>query len=86
YPAEIERVLRQIPQISDCAVIGVSDAKWGEVGSAFIVSEPKVTEDEIKSFLQTQLAKFKIPKYFQFLNALPKTDSGKIDRKSLKLL
>jgi fatty-acyl-CoA synthase len=84
YPAEIERVLRKMPNISECAVIGVKDEKWGEVGKAFIAGSPDLTEEMVKSTCISNLAKFKVPKYFVFLDQLPKTDSGKIDRKSLK--
>lgn len=88
YPAEIEKVLRQLPEIKECAVIGVQDDKWGEVGKAFIVTTHKeaLTEDEIKTFCISRLAKYKVPKHYVFLNELPKTDSGKINRKALKHL
>lgn len=86
YPAEIEKVLRQLHEIEECAVIGVKDEKWGEVGKAFVVVNEPLTEEEIMAHCARQLAKFKCPKYIVFLDALPKLDSGKIDRKSLKLL
>ncbi len=88
YPAEIEKVLRQLPGIQECAVIGVKDEKWGEVGKAFVVNANKVgiTEDQIRTYCTSKLAKYKVPKYIIFIDALPKTDSGKIDRKSLKFL
>jgi len=88
YPAEIEKVLRQLPEIKECAVIGVHDDKWGEVGKAFIVTTNKeaITEDGIKTFCIGKLAKYKVPKHYVFLNELPKTDSGKINRKALKHL
>lgn len=86
YPAEIERVLRQLPQIIECAVIGVKDEKWGEVGKAFINCTGELNEEILKSYCSIHLAKYKIPKYYVFLDQLPKTDSGKIDRKSLKHL
>ena len=86
YPAEIEKVLRQLQEIKECAVIGVKDDKWGEVGKAFIVLNEPLTEENILAYCIQQLAKFKCPKYIVFVDALPKSDSGKIDRKSLKLL
>lgn len=85
YPAEIERVLRQIPEVKDCAVTGVKDDKWGEVGKAFLVLNAPVAEEKIKSFCLKNLAKFKIPKHFVYLESLPRTDSGKIDKKALKI-
>jgi len=85
-PAEIERVLRKMESIKECAVIGISDAKWGEVGKAFIVVNSPLTEVEIIAHCQQNLAKFKIPKQFVFISELPKTDSGKINHKALKLI
>ncbi|MBK9253996.1 MAG: AMP-binding protein [Saprospiraceae bacterium] len=89
YPAEIEKVLNQIPEILECTVIGVKDEKWGEVGKAYIVwQNQKQAFDEsfLKNYCQSKLAKFKVPKYFATLEALPKTDSGKTDKKKLKIL
>jgi len=89
YPAEIEKVLNQIPEILECTVIGVKDEKWGEVGKAYIVwQNQKQVFDEsfLKNYCQSKLAKFKVPKYFATLEALPKTDSGKTDKKKLKIL
>jgi fatty-acyl-CoA synthase len=86
YPAEIEKCLLQLPFIKEVAVIGVQDDKWGEVGKAFLVSseEPQKAEKAITMHCSTQLAKYKIPKHFQFLQELPKNDAGKIDKKKLK--
>ncbi len=90
YPAEVERVLVQHPEVSEAAVIGVPDEKWGEVGRAFVVMKtglPKSTahvEQELIQFCTNHLAKYKIPKQFLFLTTLPKNDTGKIDRKALK--
>lgn len=88
YPAEIEKVLSQMPEVSECAVIGVEDDKWGEVGKAFIVisEDSIVSEYYIKNYCLSKLAKYKVPKYFVFIKKLPTTDSGKIDRRSLNLL
>ncbi len=85
YPAEIESFLLTNENIKEAAVIGVPDEKWGEVGKAFIVlkagSNP--AKEEILEFCRENLAKYKIPKYFQFIDELPKNDAGKIDRKKL---
>lgn len=86
YPAEIERTLRKWEDITDCAVIGVKDEKWGEVGKLFIVSKSPLSENQVKSYCTENLAKFKVPKYFAFIDELPKTASGKIDRKALSQL
>lgn len=84
YPPEIEQVLRTCPGVREVAVIGTQDEKWGEVGKAFVVKDNEgLTEDSIKEFCSQNLAKFKIPKYFMFMDALPKGDSGKILKKNL---
>jgi fatty-acyl-CoA synthase len=84
YPAEVERVLVQHEGISEAVVIGVPDEKWGEVGKAFVVKKAEVGADEVIGFCKEKLAKFKVPKYVVFVEELPKNDTGKIDRKSLK--
>lgn len=87
YPAELEQVLRKVPGVKDVAVVGVNDSKWGEVGKAFIVKEdPQLCAEKIQEYCTQNLAKFKIPKYFQFIDELPKGDSGKILKKQLKEL
>ena len=85
YPAEVEKFLQTHPSIVEVAVIGVPDERWGEVGKAIIVtSEPTLTKESLLDFCAGNLAKFKIPKHVQFTNAIPKTESGKIDRKNLR--
>ncbi|MEO1258916.1 MAG: long-chain fatty acid--CoA ligase [Bacteroidota bacterium] len=84
YPAEIERVLIAHEKINEAAVIGVADKKWGEVGKAFIVKKENISETEIIDYCRTKMAKFKVPKYIEFLSELPKNDTGKIDRQELK--
>lgn len=84
YPAEIEQVLRQFSGVKEAAVIGVKDEKWGEVGKAFVVRvDEKVTIESLQKHCLENLAKYKIPKYFIFLNELPKGESGKIQKRSL---
>jgi fatty-acyl-CoA synthase len=86
YPAEIEKVFFTHPKIFDAAVIGVPDEKWGEVGKAFIVSKPgeRMDPDEVLDFIRGKLAKYKIPRYVEFVKGLPKTPSGKILKNLLK--
>ncbi|MBE0639934.1 MAG: AMP-binding protein [Bacteroidales bacterium] len=85
YPAEVEHMLRQHPAISEVAIIGVSDERWGETGKAFVVlrSGETLTNDELNTYCLERVAKYKIPKYFTFVQDLPKNDAGKIDRKKL---
>lgn len=86
YPAEIERILLTHPAVSEAAVIGIPDEKWGEVGRAFIALKPGTacSDAELLEFCKARLAKFKVPKYFSFIEALPKNDTGKINRMALK--
>lgn len=84
YPPELEQVLRHLPGVREVAVIGVPDSKWGEVGKAFIVKDnDSLTEETVSNYCLKNLAKFKIPKYFVFVNDLPKGDSGKILKRKL---
>ena len=85
YPAETEKFLYTNDHIKEVAVIGVPDEKWGEVGKAFIVlnDENSLDEKAVLDFCKGNLAKYKTPKYVQFLEVLPKTDAGKIDKKKL---
>ncbi len=85
YPAEVENVIHAHPSVAEAAVIGVPDEKWGEVGKAFLVMEAGKTlvEQELRDFLASRLAKYKIPKVIAFVDALPKTAIGKIDKKVL---
>jgi fatty-acyl-CoA synthase len=86
YPAGIEKILLSHQAVTDAAVVGVPDEKWGEVGKAFIVVRNgySITTDEIYQLLQDKLAKYKIPKYIEFVEKLPKTASGKIKKLLLK--
>jgi len=85
YPAEVERVLQSHDGISEAAVIGVPDERWGETGKAFVVPAPdhELSEEDLHAFCREKLAGFKRPKYFVFLEELPKNDTGKVDRKGL---
>lgn len=86
YPAEIEKVLHAHPKILDAGIVGVPDERWDEVGKAFIVLKPGETmgSGEVLEFLKGKVAKYKIPKYVEFIEELPKTASGKIQKFMLK--
>jgi fatty-acyl-CoA synthase len=86
YPLEIEHWLAAHPEVDEVAVIGIPDAKWGELVAAFIVRKHPQTldEQELKDYCERKLGRYKIPKKFISLNELPKTHVGKIDKKKLK--
>lgn len=85
YPAEIEHVLRSHSDVKEVAVVGVPDEQWGEVGKAFVATHSgKEIGEELIDYCKKHLAKFKVPKHIQFLDELPKSDTGKILKRSLK--
>jgi len=86
YPAEVEGELLQHPSISDAAVIGVEDEKWGEVGVAFIVAAPGETIDleELKKWLAERISRIKLPAEWRVVDALPRTPYGKVEKPKLK--
>ncbi|CAL1536596.1 unnamed protein product [Lymnaea stagnalis] len=93
YPLEIEQILYQHPKIKDVQVIGVPDKRLGEQVCAWIVvkSGMTLTDKDVKEFCKDKMAKFKIPHYILFVEDLPKTVTGKIQKfvmreESIKLL
>ena len=85
FPAEIESYLYTNDKIKEVAVIGVQDVIWGEVGKAYIVLKENCTasQNEIIKYCSGNLAKYKIPKHIDFIDELPKSEAGKIDKKKL---
>jgi fatty-acyl-CoA synthase len=86
YPAEVENALREHPAVADCGVIGVPDARWGEVGRAVVVLRPgaQAGEGELLAFLDGRIARYKIPKSVRYAGELPRTGTGKILKKRLR--
>ncbi|MFP5286661.1 MAG: AMP-binding enzyme, partial [Thermoanaerobaculia bacterium] len=86
YPAEIEGELLLHAAVRDAAVVGSPHPTWGEVGVAFVVpgSDPPPAPDDLAAFLGDRLAKYKIPKEFVFVEALPRTAYGKVVKGELK--
>jgi fatty-acyl-CoA synthase len=86
YPAEVEAAILDHPSVADCGVIGVPDAKWGEVGTAIVVLHPgkSLSIDDLTGFLDGRLARFKIPKHVEVVDELPRTGSGKIAKPALR--
>jgi fatty-acyl-CoA synthase len=82
YPAEIEHYLQSHPAIEEVAIVGAPDDRWGEVGKAYVALREgaMLSEQEIVAFCRQGLAKYKVPKYINFVSTLPKTDTGKIAR------
>ena len=83
YPAEIESVLQRLEEISECAVIGHEDAERGQLVIACVVADGDVDDAALESHCGERLAPYKIPSRFLYFDALPKSNSGKIDKKAL---
>jgi fatty-acyl-CoA synthase len=89
YPAEVEEVFYSHRAVAECAVIGVPDERWGEVGRAVVVLREGLPGDEamakeLLDHLVGRLAKYKIPKSVVFIDALPRTGAGKILKAKLR--
>ena len=86
YPAEVEAVINQLPEVEDCAVVAVPDQRWGEVGLVFVVLRPGAELDDtaLRTHLDGRLARYKIPRYVRFVVDLPRTATGKVRRADLR--
>lgn len=86
YPSEIERALRSHQSVLEAAVVGVPDADWGEVPVAFVVLQPgsHVEEAELRAICERELARYKHPRDIHRLDALPRNETGKILKQTLK--
>jgi fatty-acyl-CoA synthase len=82
YPAEIEAELVTHPSVSDAAVVAIPDDTWGEAGVAFIVGN--ISSDDLTAYLGLRLAKYKLPRRFVFVDALPRTPYGKVEKEKLR--
>ncbi|MFK7920048.1 MAG: AMP-binding protein [Ilumatobacter sp.] len=88
YPAEVERVMLEHPDVGLVAVIGIRDQRMGEVGAAFVVPAPGVTivESEMIEWCRERMANYKVPRVVHSLDALPMTASGKVQKPELRAL
>lgn len=87
YPAEVEAVLTRYPGVTGAAVVGVEDPTWGEVGTAFVITDGRqLDQHDIAIFLAEHLARYKIPKSFRFVSDIPKNATGKIQRAALRAI
>jgi acyl-CoA synthetase (AMP-forming)/AMP-acid ligase II len=82
YPQEVEETLKQHSGVSEAAVIGVEDEDFGERLKAFVVGE--AGEDELKSHVKDNLAKYKVPREIEVVDELPRNPQGKVDKQKLE--
>jgi acyl-CoA synthetase (AMP-forming)/AMP-acid ligase II len=86
YPAEVEETLRSHPSVLDAACVGVAHARWGECVVAIVElrAGQTVNQDILKDFARSRIANYKCPKEIHFIDALPRTASGKVKRAELR--
>jgi fatty-acyl-CoA synthase len=88
YPAEVERVLLEHPDVSECGVIGRPDPRWDEVPVAYVIRRSGcfVDAESLKAHVLTQLARYKVPRDIVFVDDLPRTALGKVQHFMLRQL
>ncbi|KLU87084.1 hypothetical protein MAPG_06089 [Magnaporthiopsis poae ATCC 64411] len=93
YPAEVEAALMEHPEVAEAAVIGVPDARWGEVGRAYIVLSQSPSQsqsqegrsDDLVEHCRGLIGAYKIPRQLRFVDSLPRTGSGKVMKHVLRV-
>ena len=85
YPNEVEAVVYTHPDVIECAAVGVADDKSGEAVKLFVVStNAELDVDSLRSYCREQLTAYKVPKFIEFREDLPKSNVGKILRRELR--
>ncbi len=80
YPREIEEMLCTFAGVVEAAVVGMADAEWGEVPAAYLVCNGTVDEETLVVYCRSQLASFKLPRRFHYIEALPRNAMGKVQK------
>ena len=85
YPSEVESVLSGHPEVAEVCVIGVPDPKWGETPRALVVRRPgsALSSSDLLAYCDGRLARYKTPRSARFVESLPRTAAGKVDRRAL---
>jgi acyl-CoA synthetase (AMP-forming)/AMP-acid ligase II len=85
FPNELENVISMCPGVVECAAIGVADAMQGESIKIYVVKDtPLLTEEDVSRYCRENLTGYKVPKYIEFRDELPKSNVGKILRRELR--
>jgi long-chain acyl-CoA synthetase len=86
YPREVEEVLAAHPAVEEAAVIGIPDDKWGEVLKAFVVrrSGGDVAAEALLGFVESRIARMKVPKHIEFIDQIPRNANGKVLKTALR--
>jgi acyl-CoA synthetase (AMP-forming)/AMP-acid ligase II len=85
FPNELENVVSLCPGVVECAAVGVPDEKQGEAVKLFVIkNDPTLSEEDLAKFCRQNLTGYKVPKYIEFRDELPKTNVGKILRRELR--
>jgi acyl-CoA synthetase (AMP-forming)/AMP-acid ligase II len=86
YPAEIESILEQHPDVYEATVFGIPSEEWGETVHAVVVKRPgtSLTDDDVTAFARDHLASYKVPRSLSWMDELPKTGSGKVLKRELR--
>ena len=85
FPNELESVISLCPGVVECAAVGIADEKQGEAIKVFVVkNQPTLTEEDVATFCRQNLTAYKVPRYIEFRDELPKSNVGKILRRELR--
>jgi acyl-CoA synthetase (AMP-forming)/AMP-acid ligase II len=84
YPAEVEQALARLDGVAESAVIGVPDARLGEVGKAYVVLRGELSEEDIVAYCKANLANYKVPRHVEICATLPRNPSGKVLKRVLR--
>ena len=84
FPQEVEETLLAHPKVSDAAVVGVDDEKWGQALKAYVVTKGSVSESALKKHVKEQLAGYKVPQEIAFIDELPRNPAGKVLKRELE--
>lgn len=87
YPREVEEVLLRHSAVAEVSVVGLRDREWGEIVVAFVVGKEgeKIETGDLDALCTRELARFKRPKQYRFIDALPKNNYGKVLKTELRL-